>query len=124
MTEAEIRELVREQIEGFTSPRARAVVSTWTLTPLDIGDGWELFRINDDLAIAYSLNEGWADSPWGLADGLAAGNPQVRCYCPSLEEAVLEFLGESGSASAAQNPSTREAMMERARQKRARKKRD
>lgn len=123
MTESEIRQLVEQEIAGFSDARVREVVSTWKLEPEDIGDGWQLYRINEDTAIAYSCNEGWAEAPWGLADGLACGDPSVRTYCPSLQETVLEFLEAPLSTTPAQQTGTREAMMERARQKRLRKKR-
>jgi len=72
MTESEMRFLVQEQLNQFADPRAIHAVKSWKLLIESAPNAWLLYRVNDDIGIAYSLSVSWAETPWAVVDGFRA----------------------------------------------------
>lgn len=121
MNETEIRMHLREQVVGFVDPQAIAAVEEWEFLVEPAPDGWLLYRVNDDVGIAYSLSESWADTPWCVVDGFSEDNPSVRTYCPDLEDAVRDYIYDGDPPPYQAELDARAAAMEKARQKRKKK---
>jgi len=121
MNESEIRSLLQEQLGAFGDPRAINAVQQWKLLVEPAPDGWLLYRVDDDIGIAYSLSEGWAETPWAVVDGFRVDDPSVRTYCPSLEDAVRDVVYDGNVPPSRAELDAREAAMEKARQKRLKK---
>lgn len=122
MNESEIRTLVQEQLTHFNDPRAVEAVGKWNLLVEPAPNGWLLYRVDEDIGIAYSLSESWADTPWAVVDGFRVDDPSVRAYCPDLEDAVRDIVYDEQIPPSQAEEDARAAAMEKARQKRMKKK--
>ncbi|QGJ71545.1 Hypothetical protein PBC10988_32520 [Planctomycetales bacterium 10988] len=121
MNEAEMRSLVKDQLAAFQDQRAMGAIRQWTLLVEPAPNGWLLYRIGEDLGIAYSLDESWQETPWAVVDGFSVDDPVVRTYCPDLEDAVCDVIYDGNPPPRQTELDARQAMMEKALQKRKRK---
>ena len=92
MDGSEMRELVQQQIADFSDPRAIDAVERWELFIEPNPIGWLLYRVNEEVGIAYALSEGLSDMPWGVVDGFNVGRLSARVYCYGLEDAVRHVV--------------------------------
>ena len=92
-SEAELRQKVADQIETFLDDSARKTLFSWSEVFEQSDDwNWLLFMADDDVGIAFSLEETWATHPWAIVKGFRSGDPVADSYCPDLEDAVRVIL--------------------------------
>lgn len=121
MDEHAIRALVKEQLAEFVDAGSLAAIEQWELLVEPAPNGWLLYRVNDDIGIAYSLAENWAETPWGVVHGFSEDDPFVQTYYPDLEDAVRDVIYDGDPPPSPAEVDQRAAAMEKARQKRLRK---
>ena len=54
---------------SFEDPRTRSVVANWKRPMTKIqpsGEAWLVFDAGNGRGIAYSIEEAWAETPWGI----------------------------------------------------------
>ena len=92
MTESEIKNLHDQQLELFANERNRKVIANWEKVLEPAPNGWLLYRIGKDRGIAYTEGSDWENEPWTVVHRLSTDAPVNYAYCPTLEDAVDEFL--------------------------------